>query len=124
MPGIDAETILESEPTAERIASQASVLGRSRRLQHHFDALVLLVAERLVKPGRVFQRAAMRDDKSRIKLAALNSFRERLQITVHRSAANKDSTGISPIFSGQQPTRWPLILSSSPSQIEQPSGAR
>ena len=55
----------------------------SLRLQHHLDALVLVIAEQAIGSGRVLERQAMRDDERRIDFTALNPFEQRLHVSHH-----------------------------------------
>jgi hypothetical protein len=43
------------------------------RIHDHLHAIVLLVPERPVHPGRIVKRHPVRDDKRRINLAALDA---------------------------------------------------
>src|SRR5947209_8401897 len=56
--------------------------GAGSRLQHHFNALVLLIAEDPVRLRRLFQRQAVRNDEARVELALLDPRQQRLQVAV------------------------------------------
>src|SRR5438045_3407415 len=65
---------LASAPRAHARLEQ--VRGPSRasplRPQHHLDATVLFLAERLVEIGSLRERPLVRDDEARVDLAVLN----------------------------------------------------
>src|SRR3981189_3200042 len=63
---------------------------RLARLQHHFDALVLFVAEHGVALRRLVQGEAMRDHEAWIDTPLFNELQERPQVTLNVCLAGFD----------------------------------
>ena|ERR1051326_432502 len=56
--------------------------GHSSRFEYHLDAIIILFQEEVEALWRILQSHTVRDDKTRIALAVLDAFEQRLQVAL------------------------------------------
>jgi hypothetical protein len=77
-------------PPSLTVCCRLPSLSSPSWLQHHLEAVVLLVQEDLIPVGRVLEPHVVRDDETRVDLSLLDALKQRAQVALHVRLAGLD----------------------------------